>query len=315
MNILFVKDWNTTYEEFADHWDGIMAAISEIGKKHKVTFVTKLGENNYEFDRWHMHVVSNHGQFPFNPHLYDAVVCWGSLDRPWHYLLRGYDGPKVLCFAGGPTNHPYRQFFDAMCAESKVYEDTFLKQGFKVVRAFGTNTKIFRLERRTPKAFQALYPASFCFHKNQELFARAMGSFGLCVGNHNEISIVGKVIQLGTPVLRRVSSEALADLYNMSSCVVLPGGPNSGAQRVVLESMACGTPVVVASDNDKCREFVEESGFGIVVEPVEREIQEAVRELIANPPDPLGGVNYVQSKWTEEHYAFSILKAISIAKS
>lgn len=319
MNIAVLKDWNTTYEEFAEHWDGIMAAFWEIAKRHPLLFVTKIDGHEGMLTFRNVSVYSNHENKKITPLVeqeeFDAVICWGSLDRPWHQYLDEYLCPKILCFAGGPTEHPNLKHFDVICVESKIYEDKFRAQGKKAIRAFGTNTSVFRYEGRTPKVIDALYPASFCFHKNHELFARAMQNCGLAVGNYNEQSIVGRVLQIGTPTLPRVSSETLRDLYNMSHCVVLPGGPDSGSQRVVLEAFACGTPVVVMSDNDKCREFVEESGFGRVVEPIDREIRDTVEELMMQRLDPMLGINYVKSKWTEHHYASSILEAISIAKS
>ena len=321
MNILVLKDWNTSIVEFKEHWDGIMQAFCEISRKHRVLFMTKIDEFEGIQDINGLCVLSDR-----QPMLtktiplveredWDAIVAWGSLDRPWHQYLDEYSCPKVLCHAGGPTGHPNAKFFDAFCCESQVYIDAYKSQGKKAVRAFGTNTKIFRREARTPKLIDAIYPASFCYHKNQELFARAMGGKGLCVGNFNEQNIVGTVLSMGTPVLGRVSSEALCDLYNMSRVTIIPCGPQGGAQRVVLESMACGTPVIVASDNDKCVEFVEESGFGQVVEPIGAEIRRIAENTVANPPDPSLGTEYVKSKWTEHHYANSILEAISIAKS
>lgn len=319
MNVLILKDWNTSFNEFSEHWDGIMAAFWEIARRHRTLFVTKIDGHEGMMTFKDVSVYSNHENKKITPLVeqeeFDAVICWGSLDRPWHQYLDEYLCPKILCFAGGPTQHPNLKHFDVVCVESQVYEDRFRAQGVKVIRAFGTNTKLFAYESKTPKVIDALYPASFCFHKNHELFARAMEGHGLCVGNYNELSIVGRVLQYGTPTIRRVSSEVLCDLYNMSHCVVLPGGPDSGSQRVVLEAFACGTPVVVMSDNDKCREFVEESGFGKVVEPIDTEIRDAVEELMMERLAPNIGVGYVKSKWTESHYAESILQAISIAKS
>lgn len=322
MKILILKDWNTPLGEFGDHWDGIMAAFWELQKSHQVKFVTKIdelknrtayvrGQLVYSMDDPFMH--DDDRNFAEGA---DAIICWGSLDRPWHAYLDDFKRPvKVLCHAGGPTEHPHQKHFDIFACESQVYIDRYKAQGKEAIRAFGVNTQIFRREARTPRILDALYPASFCFHKNHELFGRAIGGFGLCVGNHNEETIVSKLLQLGTPVMRRVSSESLCDLYNLSHTVVLPGGPDSGAQRVVLEAMACGTPVVVSADNDKCVEFVKESGFGMIVEPIDVEIKDAVQNLMLTPIDPSIGIEYVKSKWTEHHYAQALLEAISIAKS
>ena len=96
----------------------------------------------------------------------------------------------------------------------------------------------------------------------------------------------------------------------MSSTVCIPSGPDGGSQRVVLESFACGVPVICSKDNDKCAEFVRESGFGKLVDPIPELFRDAVNELVAAPLDPQVGVDYIRSKWTEYHYADALEKGI-----
>lgn len=316
MKISFLKDWSDEPSELFDTEDGIIAAIRILASKHDLTFYTRkpsifTGALTYTLKGVkvvHLDDIDISNQV----NNCDVLLSWGSLDRPWHQKIQSLKIPKILLFAGGPTDHYYLRGFNHVCVESRVYEEAFKAQGVSVSRSFGTNTEVFFREGRTPKVFDALYPASFCFHKNQELFARSVDSRGLAVGRFNEPSIVGKCLQLGTPVLGRVSSASLCNLYNMCYTTVVPCGTNGGAQRVVLESMACGTPVIVASDNDKCVEFVKESGFGRIVEPVGIEIREAIEELISHPLDPQIGLDYIQSKWTQHHYAKSLEEAINL---
>lgn len=309
LRIAFVKDWHDDLEHIGGNSDGILAAVAELSKRHSVLLVTRdTGLANRTIINGINYANLAPGEYEAVLNNSDAIVCWGSLDRPWHGTLP--EGiPAILCFAGGPTSHPFLRNFDHVLVESRVYEEAFSRHITRVSRAFGTNTDIFRPEARTTKVFDAIYPASFCFHKNIELFAKAMGGRGLAVGNWNEETIVSKCLQLGLPIMRRVSSAALCDLYNMSRCTVVPCGPDGGAQRVVLESMACGIPVVLANDNDKCREFVEESGFGKLVHPVDSDIREAVDALIREPLDPKIGRDYIISKWTHIHYADAIERA------
>lgn len=292
MKIAFVKDWHDDPEHLAGNKDGILAAIDLLAKRHDLCFISR-------------HTDAGLGNLAYA----DAILCWGSLDRPWHGQLPKHI-PALLCFAGGPLDHPFLANFRHVFVESAVYETAFRARGISVSRAFGTNESLFRPEPRTPKIFDAIYPASFCFHKNQELFARALGSRGLCVGPQNELDIVGRCLALGTPVLGRVSSKTLCDLFNMARCTVIPNGPNGGSQRTVLESLACNVPVVLADDNDKCREFVEESRCGIIVPPIPEAIREAVDQLVQRPLPPCGR-DYVLSKWTAEHYANALEAGIS----
>lgn len=313
LRIAFIKDWHDDLEHIWGNIDGILGAVSWLSEKYLLKFFTRcqvgipktwLITNGINYE-----LIHNIQDGSLQEKKYDVLVCWGSLDRPWHSKLPK-NIPAILCFAGGPTKHENLKYFNHVLVESKVYEEAFRNQGVSVSRAFGTNTDVFRREARTPKVFDAIYPASFCFHKNQELFARAMGNRGLCVGNWNVLDIVGACLKHNTPVLRRVSSRALCDLYNMSRVTVVPCGPQGGAQRVVLESMACGVPVVLANDNDKCVEFVRESSFGLLVHPVENEILSAVQQLNAYPLDPNMGIQYIRDNWTHVYYGKAIEEAI-----
>lgn len=270
--------------------------LQELSKMHEVTIYTRgdFGVMKIHDLDW----IFTNNVYSDVLEGYDVILSWGSLDRPWNELLRGVSTLKILQFAGGPTEHEFLAYFDAVAVESKVYEDRFKEQGCDVFRSFGTNQDVFYPIPDQPKTIQAIYPASFCGHKNIETFARAMEGRGILVGNWNEERLVGKAKSLGTPCLKRVSSETLNTLYNMSKTTVVPCGPHGGAQRVVLESMACGIPVVVASDNDKCVEFVQESGFGMVCNPIAEDIRDCVNELIEKNLDYKIGVEYISSNWS-----------------
>ena len=41
MRILFIKDWNNTYDDVGGNFDGILAAVAELSKRHSVSFVTR----------------------------------------------------------------------------------------------------------------------------------------------------------------------------------------------------------------------------------------------------------------------------------
>ena len=81
-----------------------------------------------------------------------------------------------------------------------------------------------------------------------------------------------------------------------------------GTPNPVLEAMACGVPVIVMSDSPKNCEYVEESGGGLVVEPNAEAIRDALQRI--TPEMGERGYTYIQSKWTEEHYAHAILDGI-----
>lgn len=312
MNIAFLHDWTMPLNEYLDNEDGLPAAIEVIAKSHQVAWYTSGPGLTFHHKGYTLHLVPTEEYLAtlIATQLPDVIIAWGSLDRPWHKLVhdRFKSTPKVLCFAGGPRNHIAKSYFQVIVCESQVYIDDFTKLGVTAVRGFGTNMQIFR-PLGIPKVFNAIYPASFCFHKNLELFARTFEGAGLLVGNHNEPSVVSKVLSFGTPILPRVSSRALSYLYNISHATVITGGPESGSQRIVLESMSCGVPVIVMSDHDRCTEFITSSGFGRICHPIDIEIRQAFKDLMDNPIDRNIGINYIASNWSESKYAEAILGA------
>lgn len=312
MKIAFIHDWTMPINEYLDNEDGLPAAVSVIARSNHVLWCTGGPGLTFLHNGYTLSFVPSGESLTqqltaFAP---DVIIAWGSLDRPWHQLVHErFPGiPKVLCFAGGTRNHIAKSYFRVIVCESQVYIDDFTKAGVTATRGFGTNVRVFK-PLGLPKTFNAIFPASFCFHKNLELFARSFEGAGLLVGNHNEPTVVSKVLSFGTPIMSRVSSATLAYLYNLSRVTVVTCGPDGGAQRVVLESMACGVPVVVMSDHDRCVEFVRDSGFGRVCNAIDVDIREAVQSIIDNPPERTIGTSYINSHWTENHYAEALLSA------
>ena len=61
------------------------------------------------------------------------------------------------------------------------------------------------------------------------------------------------------------------------------------------------------TDSPKNREYVEESGYGLVIEPDANKIRQAVEEIKTWEPSTKGR-DYVLSKWTHYHYAEALNK-------
>mgnify|MGYP006321665743 CR=1 FL=1 len=83
-----------------------------------------------------------------------------------------------------------------------------------------------------------------------------------------------------------------------------------GGQRCTLEALACDVPVICMTDSPKNREYVEESGCGLVVEPNAQNISDAVHIVKATDYGTRGS-DYVKSKWTSKHYADNLLEWIN----
>lgn len=131
----------------------------------------------------------------------------------------------------------------------------FKRQGLNTLKAFGTNTKLFK-PINTPKVFDWLYPAAFAKWKRHDLFVehvRRRRGPAIAVGyiqpNNHEYECVQICLDNGVGVLPWIPPEALVWLYNQSKCVVVPSDPIGGGQRTVLESIACGTKVITLNPN------------------------------------------------------------------
>lgn len=219
--------------------------------------------------------------------------------------------PKALLFAGGPIKKEWVDGFDLVFVESQINADECEKLGIPYRVAFGVNTDIFYPQNKE-KIYDGMHQATCASWKRLDLFAKALKDKGIVCGRDQETDPSGFIEcrKQGVTLLPEQPYEEVANLLNQSHTMVQTSEFWGGGQRATLESMACGVPVICMSDSPKNREYVEESGFGSVVDPKVEDIQEAV-ELYKNfPLNPEIGVKYIESKWTSAHYAMSLLMGI-----
>jgi len=249
----------------------------------------------------------------------DLLLYWESLvtlcgkDKDNFIRVRNSPQPKINLFAGGVVKEEYCDGFDLFLVESKINEDDFTAIGKPWLRAFGVNTEVMKPEKQ-PKVFDAVFPATCAGWKRHGLFSRALKSNGVVCGRFQESDPVGflNCRENGTLVLPELPYPAVNALYNSSWCCVNTSSEWGGGQRTTLEAMAAGIPVIVMKDSVKNREYVEESGAGLVVEPDELQIQKAIEEIKKWTPEQRSiGRQYVESKWTARHYADNIIKGIN----
>lgn len=297
MKIAFI--WQGLYgEKRYGHWnDGLYAAMKLVEKHHEVSYVEPSADLE-----------------PYDLLLYWEAPCTaGGKDRENYERIRLTNKPKILLFAGGPIRPEWCRGFDMFLVESKLNEQEFEQLGFKWKRAFGVNTDIFKPEKQ-PKIFDGMHQGTCASWKRQSLFARALGNKGVVCGRFQEHDSIGFVTcrEQGTLVLPELPYPAVSALLNASNCLVNTSDYWGGGQRATLEAMACGVPAIVMSDSPKNREYVEESGAGLVCEPDENLIRKAIEDVKKwTDEEKQKGVDYVRSKWTHHHYANSILEAIN----
>jgi len=281
--------------------DGLWRAMHIIGETHDVRY----------FDVNEKELINCK---EFNP---DIVLFWeapcscrGQDADMWFKVCR-LPYKKILLFAGGPLEAMEVIDFDLVLVESQINEDDCERQGIQYMRAFGINDEIF-FPKELEKKYDGMLQATCAGWKRQGLFAEAMKDKGILCGRDqkNDPQPFIDARRFGTPVLPEQPMEEVANLINQSHCVINTASFWGGGQRATLEAMACGTPVIAMDDSPKNREFVDESGFGMICRPTVDDIRKTVNELKERNLHPSNGRNYILSKWTARHYAENIMKGI-----
>jgi glycosyltransferase involved in cell wall biosynthesis len=245
--------------------------------------------------------------YDFKP---DVILVWGDLTRPTLKELVKNNIPVFLCFAGGGTEDITSVMVRGIFVESAVYENLFKARGLNVMRAFGVNERIFKPIKQ-PKVWDAIFPATFADWKRHQLFADSVEN-GFCFGYmyHTHEQWCWQYPQEKNMLIApHIPSEAVAYFMNAAHSCLITSNASGGSQRTVLESMACNIPPIVMSDSDKTREYVEDSGFGFVVEPNPEAIKRAIVQA-KEIPFPDKGRKYIESKWTANHFKEAIKKGI-----
>lgn len=311
MKLAVINDWFDKKSAIFWNKDGFLKMLHVLRERDgwEVKFFKK---SDRSFEWAHDYVDLHFSQDPvkalldWNP---DAILGFSDFSRPYLNEIRGKK-PIALCYTGG-TFTDYKDVPDLVFVENKSYLAWMEKIGVKATQAFGTNTEIF-FPRKQPKVFKAFFPATFAAWKRHELFAEAMGKDGLVCGwwQPHEPQCVQVCFDHGVATLHHQMPESIVHLYNMALTCLITSGSDGGSQRSVLEAMACGIPPIVMEDSEKCREYVEEAGFGKVVAPDVNSIRSAISSIEQNPPDPQKGIDYIKSKYTEQHYANKIKEGI-----
>lgn len=295
MKIAFV--WQgISQEKIFNQWnDGLRVAIDLISKEHEVSF----------HEPWDDIVDVDFILY------WEAPCTMNGQNAPHYNKVRLNPIKKALCFAGGPIKKEWVEGFDLLFLESKINEGECDALGIKWRHAFGINDKVFKY-KPTEKKWDGMLQGTCASWKRQWLIGEALKEKGLLCGRGQDSDPYpfNKCREEGVTILPEQPAKEVAKLINSSHTVVNPCDYWGGGQRATLEAMACGVPVVCCTDSPKNREYIEESGFGCVVEPNASAIRDAVNGLKSGQLDPMIGVNYIKSKWTGKHYANQLLEGI-----
>lgn len=272
--------------------DGLYSAMKRIEKEHEVRYIEPSDEIDDD----------------------ETILYWESpctingKDGELYKRIQHLPNRKALLFAGGPALEEGLFNFDHVFVEGEFNKKEMDDLGIPCSIAFGVNEEIFFPDKQK-KVFDGFMQATFAGWKRQPLFAEALGGKGLLCGRYQEGDQSPWDDSSKSIRLPELPAEAVARLINASHTVVNTSEYWGGGQRCTLEAMACGVPPVVMMDSPKNREFVEESGFGIVCNPNPEAIRNAVEK--AKEMDGRIGVEYIKSKWTSKHYSVALLKWIN----
>lgn len=289
--------WQGLNGRYGQWQDGLYAALKLIEQEHTVAY----------FDVDQLDKLKE-----FNP---DVVLYWEApctlkgKDADKYRAVMNLPYKKALLFAGGPVERETCKGFDLYFVESKINEEEFEALGLPWKRAFGVNDQVFKPDKQ-PKVFDGMLQATCASWKRQWLLAEAFRDRALLCGRFQETDPQPFIRsrEFGALVLPELPAEAVASLINASKAVVNTSEFWGGGQRATIESLACGTPAIVMNDSPKNREFIEESGAGIVCDPNPNAIREALTKL--TPEMSQKGIDYIKSKYTSRHYADAILEGV-----
>lgn len=281
MKIAFV--WQGVSGRYGFWKDGLYRAMKRIEEKHEVRYIEPWDE-----------------VFPDEVVLYWEAPCTiQGKDGANYKRIQQLPNRKALLFAGGPIQSEWLFNFDHVFVEGKFNKIEMDELEVPCSIAFGINEDIFNPDPQQ-KVFDGFMQATFAGWKRQPLFAEALGQKGLLCGRYQEEDQSPWISSSQSIRLPELPAEAVARLINASHAVVNTSEYWGGGQRCTLEAMACNVPVVVMSDSPKNREYVEESGAGIVCDPNPQAIRDAIESVKGRD---MGGMQYVFENWTSKHYA------------
>jgi len=279
--------------------DGLWAAMKLIEKEHNVLYCE-----------------------PQDPIPEDAIVLYWEApvtimgkDSENYKRVLSLPNKKALLFAGGPLKKEWVSSFDHIFVESQLNVKECQELGISHSVAFGINEEIM-YPQILEKWYDGIHHGTCASWKRQWLVGEALGENGVVVGRYQESDRYpfDRCKELHTEVLGEKTPQEICELLNRSYVCVQTSDYWGGGQRCTLEAMSCGIPVVCMTDSPKNREYIEESGIGMIVEPDAFSIKKAVEYLKANPIDIQKSRDYIMSKWTARHYADSLLLFINNTK-
>lgn len=261
LNIAFVWYFDKASQVY-DNWrDGLRSAMDIVAKKHNVS--------------WYLDK-----EVPdFNEKL-DFILLWDDTNSKFFDIIDKYKCKKGLCLTTMPSNIQNLQKMDVVYCEStpvfhevmshsyRIIEENYnqvVEPVFKAIKAFGTDTDLFKPNSKVVKDIPYFYPATFSPWKRQDEIADLS----------NSLYLVGTIQPDGMDIYQRCANRGciietgyfpvskIVKMYQRAENVILPAV--HGSERTCLEAMACDIlPIVIHPQNDKLYSYIlefKESGL------------------------------------------------------
>ena len=301
LRIAFVWTNGVRNKDRFNRWnDGLRAAMKIIEQTHEVTY-HEPDEDLPAVD-WVL--------------FWEAPCTHNSQENGASYRKMLKNPQKTaLLFAGGPIKMEWIEGFDHIFWESECNGEEFEALGVSHSCAFGVNTDVFfpiSLEK-SPKEFDTVTHGTCASWKRQWLVGEAIGEKALVFGQpqDSDPKPFDLCREYGATVLLEQSYRKTNKLINSAMVSVNCADEWGGGQRQTLEAMACGVPPVVMNDSPKNKEYVIDSGLGMICNPDRQAIHNAVAESKKWQKQQRKELRaYVLGKWSNIHYAQALLSVI-----
>jgi hypothetical protein len=193
------------------------------------------------------------------------------VDYHWVFVKEGFDGnifksikdkikdSKIGIFISSSGSIPSQQQldeFDIIFYETDWYFNyANLNRHQNAYKAFGVDHSLIEENKITKKDIDYLFVGSIVGYKRPWEILKYEG-VKVCVGEIVDYKIKSFLEKNGVLVISFVDYKSLMNLYARSKNCIVPCELHGGGERAVLESRACGVPVLVMQDNPKLKELI-----------------------------------------------------------
>lgn len=188
-----------------------------------------------------------------------AKSCWNWIVDDYIKSLKGITSIKGIAVSCSLPPKKYEDVYqyDIIWYNNHWYKE-FIDHHPNIHYAYGINSDIFQ-PKELNKTIDVLSIGAVTSYKRFEKLNDLPGKRKIILGTTKtkDFEDVKKKLNSDIEIIDFVSQEELADYINSSKLVYIPCELQGGGERAVLESISCGVPVKIESDNAKLVDLME----------------------------------------------------------